>query len=296
MKFVKQMPRRCSTIYTIRRHGLLLLLGLLAILAPVSTEVAHADPGYAYYWSLTFDFENNFDGILHVDVGFNENGGVQQPALYGENFNVPCKRVGNVTLTGGSAKFAGGYLQCDLDVKSALTAAFAKCQQEHPGCTLAINEVESYRNFRMLAGVISTVVGSAPLFYHEDAVFTIMPDTATTQVASTLTPIGPLTSSPTAAPLNTPQFYAAEYECDGGVGCANYFTVTGALQSTTLPAQTPGGATTLPARPSTNNLGSRPSTSGYSSRSRMPSSQPRMSSSPRASVPRMSRGGGGRRR
>ena len=66
--------------------------------------------------------------------------------------------------------------------------------------------------------------------------------------------------------------------------------------ATTLPAQTPGGATTLPARPSTNNLGSRPSTSGYSSRSRMPSSQPRMSSSPRASVPRMSRGGGGRRR
>ena len=66
--------------------------------------------------------------------------------------------------------------------------------------------------------------------------------------------------------------------------------------ATTLPAQTPGGATTLPARPSTNNLGSRPSTSGYSSRSRMPSSQPRMSSSSRGSLPRMSRGGGGRRR
>lgn len=236
MNFVKQMVRHCATLRMIWHHVLLLVLGLFAILAPVSTEVAHADPGYAYYWSLTFDFENKFDGTLHIDVGVNENGGVQQPALYSENFNVPCKRVGNVTLTGGSAKFAGGYLQCDLDVKSALTAAVAKCQQGHPGCTLAINEVEPYRNFRMLAGVISTVVGSAPLFYHEDAVFTIMPDTTTTHVASTLTPVGPLTSSPTAAPLNTPQFYAAEYEC-GGVGCANYFTVTGALQSTTFPAQ-----------------------------------------------------------
>lgn len=222
----------------IPRGVLLFAVGLLAILAPVSTEVAHADPGYAYYWSLTFDFENNFDGTLHIEVGVNENGGVQQPALYSENFNVPCKRVGQVALTGGSAKFSGGYLQCDLDLKSALTAAFAKCQQVHPGCTMTIHEVEPYRNFRMLAGVISNVVGSAPLFYHEDAVFTILPDTGTTQVASTLTPIGPLTSLPTAAPLNTPQFYAAEYECDGGAGCANYFTVTGAMQSTSLPVQT----------------------------------------------------------
>lgn len=238
MNFLEHRSRRLSTIRTTWRSVLLLVVGLFAILAPVSTEVVHADPGYAYYWSLTFDFENNFNGILHVDVGFNENGGVQQPALYGENFNVPCKRVGNVVLTGGSAKFNGGYLQCDLDIYSALTAAFAKCQQEHPGCTMTINAVEPYRNFRMLAGLISPVVGSAPLFYHEDAVFTVMPDTATTQVTSTLTPIGLLTSSSTAAPLNTPQFYAAEYECDGGAGCANYFTVTGALQSTTLPAQT----------------------------------------------------------
>lgn len=238
MNFVKQMPRRYVMINPIRRQSLLLLLGLLAILAPVSTEVAHADPGYAYYWSLTFDFENKFDGTLHIEVGVNENGGVQQPALYSENFNVPCKRVGSVALTGGRAKFTGGYLQCDLDVKSALTAAFAKCQQDHPGCTMPINEVEPYRNFRMLAGVISPVVGSAPLFYHEDAVFTIMPDISTAQVASTLTPIGPLTSAAAAAPLNTPQFYAAEYECNGGPGCANYVTVTGALQSTSLPAQT----------------------------------------------------------
>lgn len=228
MNFVKQM---------VRRHVLLLVLGLLAILAPVSTEVAHADPGYAYYWNLTFDFENKFDGTLHIDVGVNENGGVQQPALYSENFNVPCKRVGNVALTGGSAKFNGGYLQCDLDVKSALTAAVAKCQQVHPGCAMPINEVEPYRNFRMLAGVISPVVGSAPLFYHEDAIFTVLPDISTTQVASTLTPIGPLTSAAAAAPLNTLQFYAAEYEC-GGVICTNYVTVTGALQSTSLPAQT----------------------------------------------------------
>lgn len=236
MNFVKQMSQCCAALRLLRRHALLLVLSLLAILAPVSTEVAHAAPGYAYYWSLTFDFENKFDGTLHIDVGVNENGGVQQPALYSENFNVPCKRVGNVTLTGGSAKFGGGYLQCDLDVKSALTAVFAKCQQVHSDCALAINEVEPYRNFRMLAGVISTVTGSAPLFYHEDAAFTVLPDTSTTQVASTLTPIGPLTSSPTAAPLNTPQFYAAEYEC-GGVSCTNYFTVTGALQSTSLPAQ-----------------------------------------------------------
>ena len=64
-------------------------------------------------------------------------------------------------------------------------------------------------------------------------------------------------------------------------------------------ARPPGGATTLPARPSNDLPGpsAKPAPSAStSSRSRMPSSQPRMSSSSRASIPRAPRGGGGRRR
>jgi hypothetical protein len=74
-------------------------------------------------------------------------------------------------------------------------------------------------------------------------------------------------------------------------------------------ARPPGGATTPPrgsgsvdpACAAVQQRGTGPSTrpapsASTSSRSRMPSSQPRMSSSSRASIPRAGRGGGGRRR
>lgn len=217
------------------RWLLLLAVSTLGVLTPTATPVVHADGGYAYYWSLTFDFEQSLNGVLLVTVGHNEDGGVQEPPLYRETFNVNCRRVGNVVLVGGSARFNGGYLQCDLDVKSALVATFEVCNKLHPGCTMPIGDVERYRNFRMLAGAISPAVGSAPLFYHEDAAYTITPDTANTQVAATLTPVGALSSSPVVALLGTPQFYAAEYECDGG--CEMFFTISGAMQSTPVGTQ-----------------------------------------------------------
>lgn len=213
-------------------HPLLFItLVLFTLFAPATAEVASADAGYAYYWSLTFDYENNFNGRLHIDVGYNNNGSVQAPPLYGEDFNVTCQRVGNVSVGGGKATFNGGYLTCTLDVKTALERTFQTCNDKLPGCTMNIETVEKYRSFRMMANVTSPVNGSAPLFYHEDANYTISLAGSGAQIASTLTPLGLLLSSSQAAALNIPQFYASSYLCGPIAGCDMNFTINSVTES-----------------------------------------------------------------
>jgi hypothetical protein len=211
---------------TLRRLVLATLV-LCSLFAPATTEVAHADPGYAYYWSLTFDYENNFNGVLHVDVGYAENGGVQNPALHGQDFSVTCQRVGNVSLAGGTATFNGGYLTCNLDVKQALEATFAKCAAGFPGCTMTIEDVEKYRSFRMLSQITSVAAGSAPIFYHEDATYAISLNGTTAQVAADLAPLGTVQSSAVATFLPVSQSYGSNYLCAPLGGCTMGFAIGG---------------------------------------------------------------------
>jgi hypothetical protein len=222
MKPISRMTTRCL---------LLITLSLLPFFVPMATAPAQAAPGYAYYWSLTFDYTNNFNGLLYVEVGYNQDGGVQNPPLHSASYPVSCQRVGNVGLAGGVAKFGGGYLACDLDLKRALEKTFSQCNDLFPGCTLAIEEVEKYGSFRMMANVLSPSTEVAPLFYHEDAAFTVMPELSTARIAAALTPVGMAESSSQPAALGAPQSYEARYLCDAAVTCKMAFAISGAVES-----------------------------------------------------------------
>lgn len=221
---VTMNPRSQTQQLTVGRLLLAVVLALFIGFSPTSTPTAQANAGYAYYWSVTFDFENNLNGALYVAVGHAANGTVQNPPVYSESFAVPCQRVGKVNLSGGTALFQGGYLACTLDVKSALQAAFVKCNDAVPGCTIPIDDVEKYRSFRLLAEVPATAGGSIPLFYHADAAYTVAP--AVAQVTAALTPLGNFQSvAMPAAPT-----YQARYQCGLAGPCAMEFAVGGNTQ------------------------------------------------------------------
>ncbi len=197
--------------------------------------VAQADTGYAYYWSLTFDFEDGADGVLQVVVGHNDDGAPQEPPLAVQNTPVPCRRVGNLTVSDGELKLNGGYLRCELDVKSAIKRAVAICKTRVSECNLAINDNEPYTHFRATAELLATNPGPAPLFYHPDASYAVDVQSSTAQITAALTPHGSIPSAPALAlpGLGVMRSYEAFYSCAGG--CAmDYFV--GAAQETVITA------------------------------------------------------------
>jgi hypothetical protein len=207
---------------------ILIAVIFLGTVQPLTT--AHADPGYAYFWSLTFDFEESANGRLYVAVGHNDNGSVQNPPIYTETFNVPCSRVGNAGVTGGVLKLNGGYLACDLDLQRAVEAAFARCSAIEKGCHMNIEDVELYDNLHAEATVWSPIPGEAPLFYHPDASYSINPQSSTTQITAAISPHGTIPSAalPAFPILGTWQNYAASYACGGG--CDIEYTTAGGMQ------------------------------------------------------------------
>jgi hypothetical protein len=211
------------------------LLAALLLSAFVPAGVAQADTGFAYYWSLTFDFESNANGVLQVVVGHNEDGAPQEPALVVQNTSVPCRRVGNLTVSGGELKLNGGYLRCDLDVKNAVERAVALCKTRVPECSLTVSDNELYSHFRATAELLATNPGTAPLFYHPDAAYAIDVQSSTAQITGALTPHGviPSTSVITAPGLGVMRSYEAFYSCEGGCDM-DYFV--GAAQETVVTA------------------------------------------------------------
>jgi hypothetical protein len=207
-----------------------LLIGALGLGAFQPVASAHAGTGYAYYWSLTFDFEHGADGVLSVVVGYDDNGAPQDPPLYTQNTPVPCRRNGNAAVAGGVLKLNGGYLSCELDIQTALKSAFAACDALVPGCAMNIEEIERYSHFRAAAKVLSTNPGAAPVFYHEDAAYTINPQTSATQITANLAPHGVIPSTPvfSSPALNVWQSYTAFYSC--AAACTMQYGVAGALE------------------------------------------------------------------
>jgi len=213
-----------------------LLLGalLLGAFQPVTTAQAE-EKSFAYYWSLTFDFDGSADGKLYVAVGYNEDGAPQEPLIHSQTFAVSCQRVGNAGVSGGMLKLNGGYLRCNLDLQDALQTTFAACDAIVPGCMLEIEKVESYANLRATAQVLSSSPGEAPIFYHPDASYGINPQSSTTQITASLSPHGLIPSSPV---VSTPALgvwhnYEAFYSCGGG---CNMAYMVGATQETVATA------------------------------------------------------------
>lgn len=212
-----------------------ILLGVLLFSAFQPAGVAQADTGYAYYWSLTFDFNSSLNGTLRVMVGHNENGAPQEPAIYAENSTVACQRVGNATISGGLLKLNGGYLRCDLDVHSALERAFEVCNSKVPGCRMEIGEEEMYAHFRATADVLSTNPGVAPIFYHPDASYAIDVQSSTAKITGSVSPHGVIPATPAVVfpALGVMHSYEAFYSCEGG--CDMDYAV-GALPETVVTA------------------------------------------------------------
>jgi hypothetical protein len=221
--------------FSISAHGQIrrLLMALILIAAVLMGTFqpltnAHANTGYAYYWSLTFDFEESTTGRLYIAVGHNDNGTVQDPPLYTATFSVPCVRVGDAGVSGGTLKLDGGYLACDLDVKTALERAFAQCDAIKEGCHMNIEDFELYGNFHAEAIVRSTTGGEAPIFYHMNASYSINPQRGSTQFTGALSPHGTIPSSalPAFPVLNQWLTYESSYTCGGACQMA-YSTVGG---------------------------------------------------------------------
>ncbi|MEZ4729613.1 MAG: hypothetical protein R3E79_20990 [Caldilineaceae bacterium] len=205
------------------------VFAVVALLMPTLPLPVQASPGYAYHWRVQFDFENNFNGLLIVEVGYNENGAVQQPSLHSRTFIVGCQRVGSVGLSGGVAKFSGGYLACDLDVKSAVEQTFAACDELHPGCKLAIGDVEQYRSLALAADLSAAATGVAPILGHPSVAYAVNVATSTHTVQTALAPIGTINSSGwgVAPALNTSYHSSVRYVCSLAGDCGAHFNIAG---------------------------------------------------------------------
>jgi hypothetical protein len=206
---------------------ILLAVVLVAALQPMP-GAAQDEDGYAYYWSLDFDFNSSANGILYVEVGYNDNGAPLQPPIHAERTRVFCNRTGNASVSGGFLHLNGGYLSCEIDIEQALNNAFAACEAKVSGCSMQIEEEEYYAHFRADATVLSNNTGVAPIFYHEDASFTINPQTSMTQITAALAPHGLIPSTPQIGLLGVSHMYSAFYSCGGA--CTMAYGVDGALE------------------------------------------------------------------
>ena len=209
----------------------LLALTLSALIAPAGPVIANQED-FASYWKLTFDFTNDFNGKLQIDMGYNDgNGGVKAPALVSEAFPVACQRVGSVGLSGGSALFTGGYLQCQLDVKSAIAELTLACKKVDASCEITVDDHHIYQHLHMAASVYSTATGIAPLFYHPDAHYTaLVTSMSSTALKTTLTNMGTIQST-VAVPspvLNNWLDYQADYDCNA---CEMNFEIAGVTEN-----------------------------------------------------------------
>ncbi len=206
---------------------ILLAVVLVGVLHPMPTA-AQDEEGFAYYWSLTFDFNNGANGILSVEVGYDDNGALLQPPIHTQQTTVICRRTGNAGVSGGVLQLNGGYLSCDIDIEAALNNAFAACDAMVSGCSMQIAQEEPYAHFRAEATVASANTGVAPIFYHEDASFSINQQVSSTQITASLEPHGVIPSAQQVGPFSVWHMYSAFYSC--GVACSMDYDVDGAQQ------------------------------------------------------------------
>lgn len=213
-----------------QRLWIAFIILLAVILSGGLPSTANAqEESYAYYWSLTFDFENGINGQLYVAVGYEEDGDVQEPPIYSQTYTVPCTRTGNAGISGGVLKLNGGYLSCDLDVQRALNDAILACGEIVSGCYIGVDNTEEYAHFQAMATVMSANPGDAPIFHHPDASYRINPQSSTTQITGSLSPHGVIPSTPAmAVPVGVWNDFSAFYTC-GGV-CGMEYSAAGGFE------------------------------------------------------------------
>ena len=145
-----------------RRTYICFMLALVVgMLLPMATpQAAYAqEEEYGYLWSLEFDFDSSFDGVLTIEVGPWKDGDLAEVDETSQE-TVHCLPAGDVILDSGDAVFSNqGYLRCSMNL--------AEIVMDNHG--LEIEPIDSYGSLLMTADLNSDAIGYAPIFSHHDA-------------------------------------------------------------------------------------------------------------------------------
>ena len=178
-------------------------------------------------WSLSFDFEQSFDGILTLEVGPWKNGELVE-VHETSSATVPCKRTGDVYLDGGDAVFSGtGYLTCALNLAEIV-------RNNHK---LVIGEVDTYGSIVMRARVNGAANAVAPLFTHQNAAYSLdfTQTSAATLSQALWNGAGPMQATFPGVTINTWETYTAEYACNVAGDCSASFSPGRQQQNQPIP-------------------------------------------------------------
>jgi hypothetical protein len=140
----------------------LVLAVTIAGLFALPQRAAYAETELGYLWSLGFNFENDYDAVLTIEVGPWVNGDL---AAVDESSSerVRCWPVGAVALDGGDAVFSGGHIECELDLAAIVL-------KNHG---LKIDRIDDYGSIVLYTTAQSTGQNIAPIFSHPDANYQI---------------------------------------------------------------------------------------------------------------------------
>ena len=142
------------------RLGVVALCSLLASASPIFTPaVQAAAPNYGYLWELVFDFEEDYNGRLKIEVGPWEDGNLVWIEETSETI-IECTPSGRISLTEGFANFGGsGFLTCEMDIAQIVL-------DKHD---LIAQEIDTYGSFIMQTEAVLLNDNPAPIFNHPDA-------------------------------------------------------------------------------------------------------------------------------
>jgi hypothetical protein len=203
---------------------LALILGLLLPLAKAE-PVQAKEVEIGYLWSLYFDFEQNFDGILTIEVGPWKNG--ELTSVTGTSqATVRCRPIGNVSLDKGDAVFEGaGHVECAMDLGQIVW-------NNH---NLVINGVDNYGSMVLRARVNSFTNAVSPILTHPDAAWSL--DFSQTHSVAMNQELwnnaGSLDATFPGVTINTWQTYTYLYSCiSNGGPCDATFGAGAQMQGT----------------------------------------------------------------
>ena len=197
-----------------------LVLGMTTSLATATPAAADAE--YGYLWSLDFDFEHDFNGVLTIRVGTWENGNLVSVDET-STATVGCRPMGSVSLSAGDAVFDGGYLECYLDLAAVVL-------NNHK---LTVEPVDNYGSILLRTRVKSTANTVAPMFTHPDASYKIdfTSTFAVTPQQELWNNAGLLQATFPGVTINTWQPYTYQYTCIWGGPCDASFRVGPQMQN-----------------------------------------------------------------
>jgi hypothetical protein len=187
-----------------------ILLVILALLAPLAQPTpARAEAERGYLWSLFFNFDTSFDAVLTVKVGPWKNGNLVAVDETSTT-TIRCSRVGSVSLSGGSAVFDGGHLECPIDLAGIVFANHG----------LQVADVDSYGSIVLRTRIATNQNALAPIVGHPDADWSV--DFSSTSSATLVQELwnnaGPLQENFPGVMINSWHTLTYQYACAANGG------------------------------------------------------------------------------